>query len=148
VILTLLSILFALTCCSNEPSAEEILNEFIYAYGMEGTVYSPSKESFEEGNISKELIEKIYVFDGEFPKNFAICLNSHSHKGSEVGVFVCSDENERAATVEMCLERMRLVAKNKEDAVLVRSGRIIAYSTLEEPKRAEELLMKIISRLS
>ena len=143
-----ISILGLLLSCGREPSAEEIINEFMAAYGMEGVVYASGKESYEEGYIAEGLIEKIYVYDGEFPEKFALCLNSHSHKGSEVAVFVCRDENERSAVNEMCLERTRLVSENKENVVVVRSGRIIAYSTLEDPKRAEELLRKIISRLS
>ncbi len=144
----LLIALVSLSSCEEEANAEIILNEFINAYGAEGAAYSSFSELGEEGYVPEGLFEKIYRYEGKLPENFAIYLNSHSHKGSECAVFVCKDEDERAGVVEMCLERMKLVCADKRNNVLIRSGNIVAYSTMEDADRAEELLRKIISRRS
>lgn len=140
-------LLFSLSGCGKEPSAEEILKEFVTAYGAEGTIYSPSRERQEAGYIPDGMMEKVYIFSGSFPENYALFLNDHSHKGSECGVFVCSDAEERERVTEMCIERASLVADSKESVIIIKSGRVIAYSTFEDQKRAKELLGKIIARL-
>ena len=141
-------LLFSLVGCKNEPSAEEILTEFVRAYGAEGTVYSPNREMGEEGYVPEGMAERIYLYSGDFPGNYALFLNTHSHKGSECGIFVCSDAQEAEMVSEMCIERANLAANRKEDVVIIRSGSIIAYSTFEDSERVKELLSKIISRLS
>ena len=134
--------------CNKEISSEKILSEFSKAYGLEGIIYSSFKDPSEEGFIPEELVRQIYVYDGDLPKDYSIYLNSHSHKGSECAVFICENEDERQRVNEMCLERIKLVANRSEDALIIRSGKIIAYSTLEDREKAELLLKKIIAKSS
>ncbi len=143
-LLTALFLIFTLFSCEKQISAEAILTEFISTYGAEGIVYSSAKGREEEGYISEELSSKIYIYEGDFPRNFAIYLNSHSHKGSEAAVFVCRNEDERQKVTEACLERMKLIAAKQEDRVIVRIGNTVAYSTLGDGERTGELLAKII----
>ncbi len=144
IILSLVMLL--LSSCSDEPSAELLLSDFTESYGAEGIIYSSEKSLGEEGYVPEGLTEKIYIYEGAFPKNYAIFLNSHTHKGSEAAIFICKDEKERQKVSEMCLERMKTVSDGKDDRILIRCGNIIAYSTLEDAEKAEELLKKIISR--
>ncbi len=144
-IILILSVM-SLSSCTAEPSAEKMIGEFKELCGAEGIIYSPRKQLGEEGHIPEDLTKKIYLYDGDFPRNYAILLNSHSHKGSEAAIFVCQSEDERQKVTEMCLERIRIVADKKENAVIIRSGNIIAYSTLEDKELAERLLYKIIRR--
>ena len=86
----LISIL-SLFGCGGAVSAEGMLSEFIYAYGAEGVIYSSEAREGEAGYVGEGLTEKIYVYEGNFPRNFAIFLNSHIDAASECGAFVCDD---------------------------------------------------------
>ncbi len=141
----LIFMLVLLFSCAEEPSAEELMKDFISSYGAEGIIYSPRCEVYEDGYIREGFTEKIYIYNGNFPKNYAIFLNSHSHRGSEAALFVCKDENEKQTVLEMCLERVKTVCDGSDNCVIIRSGNIIAYSTLEDKGRSENLLRKIIS---
>ena len=147
-ILLIFLLIFALFSCGEEPSAEKMLSEFATLYGMEGVIYSPEKAVGEQGYIPKGLFERAYLYSGEIPKNFAVIFNSHTHKGSEAAIFVCSDENEKAAIIEAVSERCRTICENSENVVIITSGLTVAYSTAENPTLAKELLHKIISHHS
>lgn len=140
-IILLLALSFS--SCKKEASAEEMLREFIYSYGVEGIVYTPTARLGEQGYVYDGLTEKIFVYSGEFPQNYAVLLNFRSSYGGECGVFVCDDSEEWQAVSEMCEERVALLSRG-EGGIVLRSRGVIFYSTLDDSKRAEEIWYKIL----
>lgn len=143
-VLLVISLLALLFSCRKQPDAYEILNEFIAAYGAEGIIYSPTFDEGEVGYIREEFIEKIYVFSGRFPDNYAIFLNSHPENGSECGVFVCEDAAMLLTVEEMCIERTRLIGQGTDRTFIKKNGNTVFYSTMHNKERAERLWQEII----
>lgn len=130
--------------CTRDFSAKSLIDEFLYSYSAEGIVYSPECAEGEDGYVYEGFTDKIYIYEGAFPENFAIFLNSHADYGAECGVFVCEDEDERARVTDMCEERIDILARGSENAFLARSGNVVFYSTMSDRARAEEIWRKII----
>ena len=141
---TVFSLLFSLNSCEAERDAYMMLTEFISAYGADGIIYSPAISEGENGYIRDGLIEKIYVFSGEFPHNFAVFLNSRPDFGSECGVFVCLGAEQCAMVEEACFERIRLIGRGNDCAFVKRQGNTVFYSTMTDKERAERLWREII----
>ena len=141
--IVLICAMFSFCSCSPEADPADMLSDFILLYGAEGTIYSSDARLSEEGFISDELFEKIFVFSGERPNSFAIFLNSHSHKGSECGVFVCRDDEEKERVIEMCKGRATLVSSDAS-YLLICSGNTVFYSTMSDCKNVERLWNRII----
>jgi len=140
---SLFLLIVSLTSCTRELSADELLDEFIYSYGAFGTVYSPNIAEGEEGHIYNGLTERIFIYEGEFPKNCAILLNPRSDYGGECGAFVCEDAEELEMVSDMCRERVALLSGG-EGGVIIRSGGVVFYSTLPDAERAESIWYKIL----
>lgn len=138
----LFSVTLALVSCERTQSAYSMLSEFISLYGAEGIIYSPECPEGSEGYIDSATAQRIFIFHGDMPKSYAVFLNSHVDGGAECGVFVCRDGAELSEVTEMCEERMRLLSS--DNPVLIRSGRIIFYSTLRDSDRARSLWTKIL----
>lgn len=140
----LLLLVFALTftSCETAVSPYRLLSDFVSLYGAEGIVYSPECPEGSEGYIDSSTAHRIFIFHGDMPKSYAVFLNSHVDGGAECGVFVCRDGAELSEVTEMCEERMRLLSS--DNPVLIRSGRIIFYSTLRDSDRARSLWTKIL----
>lgn len=128
--------------CGETASADEMLSEFIYAYGAEGVIYSSEAKEGEAGYVRDGLTEKIYVYEGNFPQEFAIYLNSHTDSASECGVFVCDDADEKERVTDMCEKRIDLLGT--ENALILRSGNVVFYSTMTDKARTSEIWKKII----
>lgn len=143
----LISALLVTTLCScrTECDPYTLLSDFTQLYGAEGIIYHTSAEIYEDGYIDADLFRRIFVFSGEMPDSFAVFLNSHSHKGSECGVFVFSDEYEKSRIVEACQSRAALVSDNG-DYLIICSSNTVFYSTLEDKPLAERLWNQIIRR--
>ena len=139
-----LLLILAFIGCKREVSAENILRDFLVSYGTEGIIYTPNKMIHEEGYISEGLLEKVYIYSGELPDNFALFLNQKSFGGFEAGVFICEDEDERASVTEMCYERIDLLTDKEGEGLLIRCRNMIIYTTASDKERAEEILKKII----
>lgn len=144
-LLLLIFLFFSLLSCEKTPSAEAMIYDFISAYSAKGTIYSSGKREGEDGYVYDELLKKIYIFEGAFPKNYAIFLNSHTDFGAECAAFVCEDEDERAKVINMSRERITILGKGKDNAFLSTSGSIVFYSTLSNRAEAEALWRKILS---
>lgn len=147
----LLSLLFVfiLVCssicsCQRQADAYGLISEFVTVYGAEGIIYSPAVPEGEDGYIPDGLVEKIYVFSGRFPENFAIFLNSHPLAPAECGVFVCDGADSLAMTEEMCLERIRLLSGGEDHAFVKLNGMTVFYSTMHDRERAERIWREII----
>ena len=140
----LISLAFGLFSCKKQYDAYGMLWEFVRAYGAEGVIYSPAIPEGEDGCVTEGLIEKIYVYSGRFPENYAIFLNSHADYGSECGVFVCENADMALMVEEMCLERIRLLGRGSEIAFVKRDGNVIFYSTMSQRDRAEKIWRQII----
>ncbi len=136
-------LLSTLCACQSEVSADQMLREFISAYGAEGVIYSSECVEGDDGYLPEATLGKIYVYSGRFPENYAIFLNSRAGYGSECGVFVCEDAEMRLSVEEMCLERIRLLSGG-ENSFVTRSGSVVFYSTMQDRARAEEIFKKII----
>ena len=134
-----------LVCCHKEQSAENMMNDFLYSYGASGTVYSPSRSEGEYGYVTSELLNLIYVYDSDFPESFAIFLNPRSDYGSECGFFVAKGEDERERIVDMCEERLSLIARGDEGFIITR-GRVVFYSAMEDSERARRVAKRVILR--
>ena len=138
-VLLAISLCFSLVSCREVRPAEDILNEFVSAYGAEGIIYSSGSREWEEGYIEYDLLKKIYVFYQDFPEDFAIFLNSRADYGSECGVFVCRDAAECEQVSEMCLERIKLLGRGSENSFVTREGRVVFYSTMKDGERARKI---------
>ena len=126
--------------CQRSPSAAELMSEFIDAYGAEGIVYRSACTEGDEGYLAPEKLGVIYQYSGRFPEDYAIFLNSRPDYGSECAFFVTRDVEERIATEQMCLERIRLLG----GGFVKRSGSVVFYSTMQDGERAERIFEKII----
>lgn len=143
-ILLLCLFICSLVSCRENRSAEDLLCEFIEAYGADGIIYSMGKKEYEDGYVSEELLARIYVYQGDFPENFAIFLNSHADYGSECAVFVSSNAEETSMIVEMCQERISLLGRGSDIAFIKRKGNVIFYSTMSDREKAEKIWAKIL----
>lgn len=139
-----LAALTALASCAKAPDPEKMLSEFIGLYSASGVIYSSECSEGENGYIDEELFRKIYIFEGELPRDYAIFLNSHTDYGAECGVFVCDGAEERDRVLDMCSERVRLLGRGNEAVFISRSGNVVFYSTMPDRARAEEIWYKII----
>lgn len=144
--LLLCIITFSISLCSCEDNRDacEMLTEFINTYGAEGTIYSPSIMEGEDGYIYDGMMERIYLFSGEFPENYAVFLNGRSDFASECAIFICPDADMLQKVEEMSLERIRLIASGKDHAFVKRSGSVCFYSTMKDRARAEKIFSEII----
>ena len=143
-VITIISILFTLCSCKEEHDAYGMMWEFVRAYGAEGVIYSPAVPEGEDGYVGEGLIDKIYVFSGRFPDNYAIFLNSHADYGSECGVFVCENADMELMVEEMCLERIRLLGRGSDIAFVKRADGVVFYSTMSQRDRAEKIWRQIM----
>ncbi|MBO7196799.1 MAG: hypothetical protein J6V80_05715 [Clostridia bacterium] len=133
-----------LSSCRADPDAYSMLSSFINTYGAEGTIYSPNIHEGNPGYVYDGLMEKIYLFSGDFPTNYAVFLNGRTDTTSECAIFVCSDAEMMAMVEEMCLERIRLLSFGGDHAFVKRSSNICFYSTLQDRARAEKIFSQII----
>jgi hypothetical protein len=141
--LTLLIILcLSLSSCREERSAYQIMSEFVSAYGAEGVIYSPEIGEGKEGYIREGLVERVFLFSDGIGDNFALLLNSHIDIPSECGVFVCSDDDEVRRAEEICLERIRLLSRDR--GFVKKRGRVVYYAVLSDSERAERIFKEII----
>ncbi len=134
----------SLLSCDSEPRSDVLMADFLYSYGAEGVVYSSSAREGEVGYASRELLGKVYIFEGEFPKSYALLLNSKSGYGSECGFFVAESESERERIVDMCEERLSLLTRG-EGGVIISRGRVVFYSSLSDGERAEKIAKRVIA---
>ena len=141
-------LLLTLPACNQSPSAEKILSEYMSFFDMEGIIYSPNKMEGEDGFVSKGLTERIFIYEGEFPENYAISLNARSNYGVECGIFICKDGKELQRTLEMCLERVELLTGRADGGLVFRSGNILFYSTQSDKAASEKAIRKIIKLYS
>lgn len=144
VLLLVVAVFLSLSSCGKEVDTFEVLADFISAYGADGVIYSPTVHEGEVGYIPEGLVERIYLFSGEFPENYAIFLNSRPEYGYECGLFVCSDDGGLDMMEEACLERARLLDPSGERMFVKRSGNTVFYSTMKDKERAEALWREII----
>lgn len=144
--LLLLSIFAALLLfsCEQKCSAEGLIEEFLYSYGASGVVYSSESTEGEDGYLEDGMTEKIFVYDGDFPENYALLLNFHTDYGAECGVFVCDGADERARVVDMCEERVALLSRGGENGAIICADNIVFYSTLQDKARVVSVWNKII----
>ena len=137
--------LFAsLTSCSPERDAYSMLGELVTTYGAEGVIYHPAATEGEAGFVYDGLLQKIYLYSGAFPEDYAVFLNSRHDSSSECGVFICTDAEMLGAVQEMCLERIALLCQNDSRAFVKRYGMTVFYSTMQDRERAEKIINEII----
>lgn len=141
----LLVIMFLSLCsCNSERGAYSMLCEFVSGYGAEGVIYSPHIPEGEDGYIRDGFMEKIYLFSGKLPVNYAIFLNSRPDFSSECGLFICSDAEMTLMVEEMCIERVRLLCQGDDRGFVKRSRNAVFYSTMKDRARAEKVFSEII----
>lgn len=133
-----------LASCGRAPVAEEILSDFLYSYPLGGTVYSSERSEGEEGYVTKELLLRVFDYDGQMPNSYAFVLNPHPERGRECGVFITDDATERELITELCERRIAAVGDPDGRGIIIRSGRVIAYST-DGGEAAERIFSKIIA---
>lgn len=142
-LLLILSTLLSLASCGEEPSPKEMLSELSSVLSLEGVIYSPDVPEGGDGYITEELFSDIFLYYGEPPKSYAIMLNSRTDTPTECAVFVCSGTVELHAVIDACNERMKLLTA-KERGLLIVSGSIVFYSTLEDRDRVRVEWTKIL----
>lgn len=137
--------LLSLFSCSKEPSAAEMLNDFLYTYGIEGIIYSPDVAEGKDGYITEELFKRIYVLEGEVPENSAIFLNPRTDEYIECAIFVTESEDERARVSDMCAERIMLIDPTGEHSFILRTKNVVFYSALPDKERARSVIDEILN---
>ena len=146
-LLLILSLFLSLlSSCRAEPSAYDMLSEFIAVYGAEGVIYSPGISEGSPGYVQDGMMERIYIFHGSFPKNYAVYLNTGISVFSECGVFLCDDADTLLRIEESCLERVALLTKGDGRGFVSISGNRVFYSTMQEKERAERIWREIIRK--
>ena len=143
-ILCISALCFNLVSCREGRNARRMLEDFVAAYGADGIIYSPEVGEGNDGYVYDGLMERIYVFSGSFPTNYAVFLNSRPDFYAECAIFVCSDAAMLNTVEEMCLERVRLLSGGANHAFVRRSGNICFYSTMPDRERAEKIFSEII----
>lgn len=143
-ILLIIALCISLFSCTSEVDSLLRLRDFIRAYGASGIIYSPRISEGEEGYIPPGLIERIYVFSGDFPDEYAIFLNSRPEYGYECGLFICSDADTLDMMEEACLERIGLIDGGGERSFVKRTSNSVFYSTMKDKERAEALWREMI----
>jgi len=143
-LLALALVFSALSGCGAVRDPDEMLSELAKTAKLEGVIYSSEKREGEDGYMTEELFCRIYLYEGEPPKAYAVLLNSHPTYGAECGAFLYESEDERQRLTDMCEERMALLSEGGENRLLIRSGGVIFYSTHGEPKLIEKLWREII----
>ena len=136
----------SLSSCKAEPSAYDMLSEFVAVYGAEGVIYSPEIPEGASGYIPDGLMERVFMLSGKLPENYAVFLNSRPSGFSECGLFVCEDANMLMGMEESCLERIRLLAGAKDSAFVKVSRSTVFYSTMSDRERAEKIWREIIRK--
>lgn len=139
----IISISMLLSSCKRDRDAYLIMEEFLLAYGAEGTVYSSRVSEGDEGFVADDFISGVYGFVGESPENYAIFFNAHPVNRYECGVFVCYGADEIMLVEEMCLGRIRLLSATDRGFVGVKNG-VVFYSTMKETERARKIWNNII----
>jgi len=139
-----LSLIVTLFSCKREESAYDMLSEFISVYGAEGVIYAPRISEGNEGYISAGLIEKIFIYSGRLPDNYAVFLNSRTADFAECGIFVCDDTDSLLNIEEMCRERVKLLTGGGKYGFVKLSGMTVFYSCLQDRERAEKIWREII----
>ena len=134
----------SLFSCGREISAYDALTEFVRVYGAEGVVYSPEIPEGREGYIPDGLVERIYIYSGRFPENYAIFLNSRTEGFFECGVFVCDDADSLLSIEEACRERIRLLSTGGVQGFIKISRMTVFYAVLDDRDRAEKIWCEII----
>ena len=135
-----------LSSCRAEPSAYDMLSEFIAVYGAEGVIYSPEIPEGQSGYVPDGMMKRIYVFSGEFPKNYAVYLNARPTEFSECGLFVCEDADTLSRMEESCLERVNLLSMGDSRGFVSVSGNRVFYSTMQDRECAEKIWREIIRK--
>ncbi len=133
-----------LSSCGKDISAADFMTDFSSVYPLEGEIYFSEATKEDEGYISDALFRKIYRIDGEIPAEFSIYLNSRPSQGAECGIFKLREGAETEPITEMCLERIKLISGRETKGVVLKSGRYVFYSTLEDSERAKELFYRLI----
>ena len=133
-----------LSSCGKEADAYSLLCSFVQIYGAEGTIYSPVIEEGGAGYVYEGLMERIYIFSGDLPTNYALFLNSRISDPSECAIFVCDDAQMLSDVEKMCLERIRLLSSGSDHAFVKRSSNICFYSTMPDRAMAEKIFSQLI----
>lgn len=139
----LILVILSLFSCERNEDPYNLLSEFLGIYDAKGIVYSPTISEGDEGYIPEGFVEKLYVFYGKFPENFALFLNSHPSYSYECGVFDCQSSDEVRKVEEACLERIRLLSASDRSFIIIKDN-IVFYSTLKDRERAEKIWREII----
>ena len=130
--------------CAKRLSANDLLSEFADLYCLDGVIYSPEKKVGEEGYVYEGLMERVYTYEGNFPENYAVILNARTDFSSECGVFVCVDATQRGMIEQMCRDRIILLTGDSDGGIIIRSGLVVFYSTLDGGENVENAWKKII----
>ena len=139
-----LAIILPLSSCAPRGGAREMLEAFLDSYGAETEVYSTDRMSHEEGYVSEGLLEKMMMSEGPFPEDIALAINQRAERGFEAALFICRDADEISAVTEMCDRRLSLLTEGVGGGLLLRSGKVVFYTTAEDRDRAEALFTKIM----
>lgn len=129
--------------CGRDVSAIDFMTEFAEEYPLEGKIYCSSAKRSEEGYMSDEIFRKIYSYEGEIPKDFAVFLNSRPERGAECGIFRV-DNGGTGIIEEFCLKRIKLISEGKNCGIVLTSGKYIFYSTLDDHEHAKEIFYRLI----
>jgi len=143
-VLISVAILISLVSCSEPRDVSVMMDEFLYLYGVDGTVYLSDSGEEDDGYITDELLSRIYMTDGEFPESFAIFLNTHPNFGAECGFFLARDTAESERVIDMCRERMSLLDPSGDRSFVASSGRIVFYSTMPDRELARRIWESLV----
>lgn len=126
---------FILTSCGEEPDVRSLTEEFVSAYGADGTVYSTECREGEDGYISDDLAERLFGSE-VIGMTYSVFLNTHLDYTSECGAFLV-DTADKSSIIELCQRRMSLLDPRGEHSFVRIYSNVIFYSTMQDKARAE-----------
>ena len=143
--LVLILLIFTLSGCGKLYAPEELLREFISAYGVGGELFCSSAKEGEQGYIDPELYKKLYENTPDPESDFAVLLSSGLDTVFEVGIFVNYDDSSALRAYETLLRRIDFLRDMgySDSPLLLRRGRVVFYSTLPDSEKCERIFKRL-----
>ncbi len=148
----LLSIALLSVSCSAQPSAKELMHEFVTGYGIEKPYYFKSAAEGESGYVPDNFLFRLFGdIDGSV-SDFAVVFTSDLSAVGECSVLICYSEYDAARVSEAVLMRVDTVrsllgssdTSAADDAAVFRRGRIVVCCMLDDNARAKRLWDRIL----
>lgn len=134
--------------CAKTDSAKVLAEEFSYRYGFDTALLFSTGDEVERA-LDEEMLLSLYGDKraSEFIRDGAVLLGTDIDEVSEAGFFICYNSSDAMYVSELCLSRVSYLksygvgtdTSNCKDAKVIREGRVVFYSVLDDNERAEKI---------